>query len=188
MRPDLFHSLRRSVISGLRRAFPNAHSHDVDDALSSAIECYLLDAPEHVRSCEKRSKAWLFTAAWRSLRREGLRAKKYSELPEAIEAPRQIELHADHLTSHLSDRSREIVHLHSLDGLRPREIAAMLGCSVNSVNLHLKRAYRSLRNSFRRDYAVLRDSYHYWISSFKLSYSFDALCLELSYTATTVPL
>ena len=173
MQQPRFHTLRSAILTKLRHSFPRAYQPDLEDALSSAFEAYLTQAPVHVRECERRSKAWLFTAAWRMVRREQLRGSRYMELEEAIPSPKQIALPVEHLTLELGDRSREIVHMHSLEGLRPREIAAMLGCSVNAVNMHLKRAYRALRTSLKRDYAVLQESYHYWLSTFKLSYAVE---------------
>ena len=181
MRADLFRSLRRSVISNLRHSFPKAQQHDVDDAVSSAIESYLLDAPEHVKSCERRTNAWLLTTAWRMLRRERLRGKRYAEISESFPSHTSLDTSAAHLTESLNGRSREIVHLHSFDGLKPREIASVLGCSVNAVNMHLKRAYRELRASLRRDYAVLKESYYFWLSTFKTGYAFESAMLEVSF-------
>lgn len=144
------------------------------------MEHFLTDAPEHVRTCESRSRAWLFTTAWRLLRREHLRGKRFSEISESIPSAKQIEISADHLTSSLKGRTREIVHLHTFDGLKPQEIASELGCSVNAVNMHLKRAYGKLRDSLRRDFAVLQESYYYWLSTFKTGYAIENAMLEVS--------
>jgi RNA polymerase sigma factor (sigma-70 family) len=179
MREDLFHRVRTSVSNKLRNQFPRAVDHEVEDALSSAIETYLTKAPQNVRECDNRTQAWISTVAWRNLRRERLRRQRLSEVNELDAFTESLVFETGHLTQDLRERSREIIHLHSLHDMKPREIAAMLGCSVNAVNMHLKRGYRALRQSLKRDIAVLRESYHYWITSFKVSYAMEwSLLLE----------
>ncbi len=187
MHHNFFKALPEFLTRKHRQSYPGASSEDIEDAVGTAVESYLTTAPQHVRACEQRSRAWLFTTAWRMLRRERLRSKRHLGITETLPSSQQIDISATHLTESLKERTREIVHLHSFDGMKPREIASVLGCSVNAVNMHLKRAYRELRDSLKQDYAVLRESYYFWLSSFKAGYAVESAMIELSIT-TVLPI
>ena len=51
----------------------------------------------------------------------------------------------------LTDRQREIVKMHIMEGITQEEIASMIGLSRCSVQTHLERAMKKMRNYFGKD-------------------------------------
>jgi len=116
---------------------------------------------EHRNKVEKNSsiKYYVFTIAYNSA--ISILRKKASEsqfieylksLQDLNQEPVNIELEYKELTdklnsiiNHLPDRQKEVYNLHKAEGLKYQEIAERLNISVNTVENHMSRALKTIR-------------------------------------------
>ena len=98
---------------------------------------------------EEHCRAWLFRVALNQCRDAWKRATR-SELPlEAASAavtPEELGL-LDHVAA-LPESQRTVLHLHYYEGYTLREIARLLGVTVPTVKMRLKRGRDALRNTW----------------------------------------
>jgi len=62
-------------------------------------------------------------------------------------ALQELSEHVGHLIRQLPERTRQVFQLHRDGGLTYKEMAALLGISVNSVKTHIFRALRFLKRT-----------------------------------------
>jgi RNA polymerase sigma-70 factor (ECF subfamily) len=103
------------------------------------------------------ARPWLFGVARNVMRRETARDQRTAaasrELVVAAERANATMKPPDSTVveamAELSELDREIVMMLSLDGLAPREVAAVLGLSANVVRVRAHRAREKLRGALR---------------------------------------
>ena len=121
------------------------HPADAEDILQEVFCKRLYQAPgfkspEHERN-------WLFRVAL-NLCRDQWRRSRRSELP--LEAAAGVSLPPEELSlldqvSNLPEKQRTVLHLHYYQGYGLQEIARLLGVTVPTVKMRLKRGREALR-------------------------------------------
>ena len=118
---------------------------DAEDVLQDVFVKRLYQAPKFKSPEHERS--WLYRVAL-NLCRDEWRRKRRSELPLAAAAgvflpPEELSL-LDQV-SNLPEKQRTVLHLHYYQGYGLREIARLLGVTVPTVKMRLKRGREALR-------------------------------------------
>jgi RNA polymerase sigma factor (sigma-70 family) len=155
---DLFRDTRVDLLGYVAR-----RSSSPEDAADVLAETYLiawrkLDAIPR----GERSRLWLFGVARKLLLRGAGRARAHHDLVDRLanelhaapppHAPVENEALRLALAS-LPEKEREILTLTAWEGLRPAEIAAVLGTSANVVRVRLHRARARVRRQLLRERA-----------------------------------
>ncbi len=135
----------------------------VDDAYDVANEVFAI-AWRRIADVPRGDAArpWLFVVAKRVLYRQRRGSRRFRRLAERVGSERQAE-GSDPATivvqraeydavveaaSHLGARDREVLKLAAWEGLPHREIAEILGCSIEAVDQRLHRAKQRLAKQF----------------------------------------
>ena len=118
---------------------------DAEDVLQDVFVKRLYQAPKFKSPEHERS--WLYRVAL-NLCRDEWRRKRRSELPLAAAAgvflpPEELSL-LDQV-SNLPEKQRTVLHLHYYQGYGLQEIARLLGVTVPTVKMRLKRGREALR-------------------------------------------
>ena len=120
---------------------------DAEDALQEVFCKRLYRAP--VFASPDHERRWLFRVALNQCRDAWKRSNR-SELPlEAASAavtPEELGL-LDHVAA-LPESQRTVLHLHYYEGYTLREIARLLGVTVPTVKMRLKRGRDALRSTW----------------------------------------
>lgn len=109
------------------------------------------------------TRPWLFVVAKRVLYRRRRGSRRFRRLAERVGSERQagepdpakiVVQRAEYdavveAASHLSARDREVLKLAAWEGLPHREIAEILGCSIDAVDQRLHRAKQRLAKQYR---------------------------------------
>ena len=124
---------------------------DAEDILQDVFIQRLYHAPEF-RSPEH-ERGWLFRVALNRCRSEWRRSRR-SELPlEAAEgvclAPEELSLLEQ--AADLPEKQRTALHLYYYEGYTVREIARLLGVTVPTIKMRLKRGRDALRKEWVED-------------------------------------
>ena len=118
---------------------------DAEDVLQDVFVKRLYQAPKFKSPEHERS--WLYQVAL-NLCRDQWRRSRRSELP--LEAAAGVSLPPEELSlldqvSNLPEKQRTVLHLHYYQGYGLREIARLLGVTVPTVKMRLKRGREALR-------------------------------------------
>ena len=118
---------------------------DAEDVLQDVFVKRLYQAPKFKSPEHERS--WLYQVAL-NLCRDQWRRSRRSELP--LEAAAGVSLPPAELSlldqvSNLPEKQRTVLHLHYYQGYGLREIARLLGVTVPTVKMRLKRGREALR-------------------------------------------
>ena len=118
---------------------------DAEDVLQDVFVKRLYQAPKF-KSLEH-ERSWLYRVAL-NLCRDEWRRKRRSELPlaaaEGVFLPPE-ELSLLDQVSNLPEKQRTVLHLHYYQGYGLQEIARLLGVTVPTVKMRLKRGREALR-------------------------------------------
>lgn len=158
------------VCNYLRIKFPRVPYDTIFEATHYGISKWYDSAPAHVHTCPVKTRGWIIQVAQRSLSREIRRERRFTELPthdktEERGAPMTIPddlkrddmatilglLSVEKLFEMLTPAVAQTMRLHVLDGYTVSEVAAMLGCSKDTVKKRLKQGYARLREAVRND-------------------------------------
>jgi RNA polymerase sigma factor (sigma-70 family) len=157
--------LLASVAEALRRTYPGHPHVELEEAAAEALCRYYETTRDPARSPAS-PEAWIFTVAVNVLRAEHRRTQRlvFRAAGEDGEAPVVDTLaggdrsdaaaathHVRMLLERLSPAVAEAIWLHDVEGWKPSEIAATLGCSTNAVNLRIKRGHRRLLDFLRKE-------------------------------------
>ena len=118
---------------------------DAEDVLQDVFVKRLYQAPKFKSPEHERN--WLFQVALNLCRDEWRRSRR-SELPLAAAAGVSLppeELSLLDQVSNLPEKQRTVLHLHYYQGYGLREIARLLGVTVPTVKMRLKRGREALR-------------------------------------------
>ena len=118
---------------------------DAEDVLQDVLIKRLYQAPQF-KSLEH-ERNWLFQVAI-NLCRDEWRHRRRSELPLAAAAGVSLppeELSLLDQVSNLPEKQRTVLHLHYYQGYNLQEIARLLGVTVPTVKMRLKRGREALR-------------------------------------------
>ena len=117
---------------------------DAEDILQEVFCKRLYQAPAF--SSPDHERRWLFRVALNQCRDAWKRSSR-SELPleTASDAVTPEELGLLEQVSELPEKERTVLHLHYWEGYALREIAALLGVTVPTVKMRLKRGRDALR-------------------------------------------
>ena len=118
---------------------------DAEDVLQDVFVKRLYQAPKFKSPEHERS--WLYQVALNLCRDEWRRSRR-SELPLAAAAGVSLppaELSLLDQVSNLPEKQRTVLHLHYYQGYGLREIARLLGVTVPTVKMRLKRGREALR-------------------------------------------
>ena len=118
---------------------------DAEDVLQDVFVKRLYQAPKFKSPEHERS--WLYQVAL-NLCRDQWRRSRRSELPLAAAAGAAIapeELSLLDQVADLPEKQRTVLHLHYYQGYGLREIARLLGVTVPTVKMRLKRGREALR-------------------------------------------
>ncbi len=118
---------------------------DAEDVLQDVFVKRLYQAPKFKSPEHERS--WLYQVAL-NLCRDQWRRSRRSELP--LEAAAGVSLPPEELSlldqvSNLPEKQRTVLHLHYYQGYGLQEIARLLGVTVPTVKMRLKRGREALR-------------------------------------------
>ena len=118
---------------------------DAEDVLQDVFVKRLYQAPKFKSPEHERS--WLYRVALNLCRDEWRRSRR-SELP--LEAAAGVSLPPEELSlldqvSNLPEKQRTVLHLHYYQGYGLQEIARLLGVTVPTVKMRLKRGREALR-------------------------------------------
>ena len=135
---------------------------DAEDILQEVFCKRLYRAP--VFASPDHERRWLFRVALNQCRDAWKRSSR-SELPlEAASAavtPEELGL-LDHVAA-LPESQRTVLHLHYYEGYTLREIARLLGVTVPTVKMRLKRGRDALRNTWEESLCIAITSH--WITA-----------------------
>lgn len=128
---------------------------DAEDILQDVFCKRLYQAPEFKSPAHERR--WLFRVALNLCRDEWRRSRR-SELP--LEAAANVPLPPSELSlldqvSALPEKQRTAIHLHYYEGYSVQEIAGLLGVTVPTVKMRLKRGRDALRKVWVEDESLL---------------------------------
>ena len=118
---------------------------DAEDVLQDVFVKRLYQAPKFKSPEHERS--WLYQVALNLCRDEWRRSRR-SELPLAAAAGVSLppeELSLLDQVSNLPEKQRTVLHLHYYQGYNLQEIARLLGVTVPTVKMRLKRGREALR-------------------------------------------
>ena len=122
---------------------------DAEDALQEVLCKRLYRAPEFREPEQERR--WLFRVAVNECR-DQLRRRHRTEVPLTDEIPVSEEnLGLWELAAALPEPQKTVLHLHYVEGWNVREIASLLGTTVSTVKMRLKRG----RDALRREWEAL---------------------------------
>jgi len=129
------------------------------------IQDVFLNLWENRHKVEKDSsvKSYVFTIAYNSaisILRKKARETTFIEYLKSLqvvnEEPSNVELEYNELTKKLDEivqalpkRQKEVYRLHRVEGLKYNEIAERLGISVNTIENHMGRALKTIREKLR---------------------------------------
>ena len=121
---------------------------DAEDVLQDVLIKRLYQAPRFQSPEHERN--WLFRVALNLCRDEWRRGRR-SELP--LEAAEHVQLPPAELSlldqvSNLPEKQRTVLHLYYYEGYAVREIARLLGVTVPTVKMRLKRGRDALRKEW----------------------------------------
>ena len=121
---------------------------DAEDVLQDVLIKRLYQAPRFQSPEHERN--WLFRVALNLCRDEWRRSRR-SELP--LEAAEHVQLPPAELSlldqvSNLPEKQRTVLHLYYYEGYAVREIARLLGVTVPTVKMRLKRGRDALRKEW----------------------------------------
>jgi RNA polymerase sigma factor (sigma-70 family) len=158
------------VSNYLRIKFPRVPYDTIYEATHYGISKWYDSAPAHVHTCPVKTRGWIIQVAQRSLSREIRRERRFTELPThdkteergvSMSMPDDLKrddlslilgtLSVEKLFSILTPTIAETMRLHVLDGYTASEVAALLGCSRDTVKKRLKKGYARLREAVRND-------------------------------------
>ena len=121
---------------------------DAEDVLQDVFVKRLYQAPKFKSPEHERS--WLYQVALNLCRDEWRRSRR-SELPLAAAAGVSLppeELSLLDQVSNLPEKQRTVLHLHYYQGYNLQEIARLLGVTVPTVKMRLKRGREALRKEW----------------------------------------
>ena len=124
---------------------------DAEDILQDVFCKRLYQAPKFQSPEHERS--WLFRVALNLCRDEWRRSRR-SELP--LEAAEHVSLPPEELSlleqaADLPEKQRTALHLYYYEGYTVREIARLLGVTVPTIKMRLKRGREALRKEWVED-------------------------------------
>lgn len=158
-----------TAFNSLRAAFPAATPDAIVDATQYGIGEWYTSAPTEVCISTNKSRNWIIQVARRSLMHELRREKRYTMLPDMDHddadpqtqmPPGLVEdttssvigdLLVEGLFMRLPPATADAMRLHVIDGFTVKEIAAIQGCSPNTVKKRLKGGYAKLRDIVRKE-------------------------------------
>ena len=137
----------------------NKHTYDAEDVLQDTFLTIYRKAGDY--QLHEKPMAWIFTIARNSALMKLRTPKKEIGLEESQvensiafskieEAEAKIMLQA--FLDMLNDEERQIVMLHTVSGLKNREIAALMGIPLNTVLSKYHRAIKKLKNSMKEEF------------------------------------
>ena len=153
----LYENISRSVYGFALSITKN--TYDAEDVLQDTFLTIYRKAGDY--QLHEKPMAWIFTIARNSALMK-LRAQKKeiglekSQVENSIafskieEAEAKIMLQA--FLDMLNDEERQIVMLHTVSGLKNREIAALMGIPLNTVLSKYHRAIKKLKNSMKEEF------------------------------------
>jgi DNA-directed RNA polymerase specialized sigma24 family protein len=145
------------ILTAVRRRFPNVRNEMLLDAASAAVERCITDTFSHRDRSSGEMYRWLLTATVHELLRELRLARRYVDFEahasrvEAIAGEHRSDAGAAYqilwrwLVRRFGTAIAETVWLHSIEGCPPRDIAAMLNISVESIKARITRTRRVIR-------------------------------------------
>ena len=127
------------------------NTHDADDVLQETILKVYANA-------QGKPLGWIFTIA-RNLAMDKLRQERHSAPTDELSFA--VDLHAvadtddrillQELLATLTDEERQILILHTVGGIKHREIAAVLGLPIGTVLSRYHRAVKRLKNAVKEE-------------------------------------
>ena len=153
----LYENISRSVYGFALSITKN--TYDAEDVLQDTFLTIYRKAVDY--QLHEKPMAWIFTIARNSALMKLRTPKKEIGLEESQvensiafskieEAEAKIMLQA--FLDMLNDEERQIVMLHTVSGLKNREIAALMGIPLNTVLSKYHRAIKKLKNSMKEEF------------------------------------
>ncbi len=124
------------------------NTHDAEDAVQDVFVKRLYNAPEF--KSPEHEKRWIYKVAV-NLCRDRLRRKGRFDLPieaagDAVSQQRDLTLLES--VMRLPEKNRAVIHLHYYEGYSVKEISAILGITISSVKMRLKRGREALQGEW----------------------------------------
>ncbi|MDD3346713.1 RNA polymerase sigma factor [Oscillibacter sp.] len=150
---DLFEQLYRTYGPALYRfcLLQMKNPADAEDVMQEVFCKRLYRAPAF--ASPEHERRWLFRVALNQCRDAWKRASR-SELPLETAVGAAVtpaELNLLEQVANLPEAQRTALHLHYYEGYSVREIAALLGVTVSTVKMRMKRGREALRNGWEEE-------------------------------------
>ena len=117
------------------------HITDLKAYLFTQVKNRCLNRIRHLNIVDK-NREWIVEAI------------TYAEIPD-VEFDKELHSKVVDLIETLPDQTRNVFKMCVMDGLKYREAAKILGITENTINTHIKRAYKSLRQKLNIPNIVL---------------------------------